>query len=790
MRKINMNYKRKSYGARLVALSMALMLCVTSCGKKPEKAPELLDPVSTNEAYRPVSKGDVGKKIIKNGSVVPTDYCYFYKSSVTISKIYVNVGDYVEKGTVLAEADDDETTSGIDDLKASLSTQEQTHTINEKIYEQTQKENDYKIKACEEAGDTAGAKEYQSAKAVNAENNRYDNLLYKYQVKKLNQQIKEKESLATDSKLVANQSGYVTYAKNLSGSDENSGTAAGGENVVIISDYNDPYIEITGEQITKDGYAAVYNTMYTMIDGKRYDLEEYSYTNQEIAAAQSASKLPYVRFKLKGADNKKILKTGTVTPLYFSTSDASQVLVVGNDSLYQDGDKNFVYVKTESSDKERRDIKIGASDDNYTEVVSGLSEGELVYYDSDSAIPSDYTTYDIKLNNFKKTGTSRSYKMVDTNQVTYSSPVEGYFTKFDLAEGQEVKKGDLLFTVDSGGGSAELLELNGQITDAKTEYDSNISGYEEQISDLRKQINEYKSGKKKQQAATPGDADGENTLYMVEQLSCQIEVAKYNEQLAKINYNATVNPLIAKRDKLNENNDGKGNISVYADSDGVVQNVYVSTGYQLQEGDKVVSIGSNESKMMSLSLKDNSGNGRRNNSGSDDSGGGSGDAKLLINQEITLVNQKDDSDKYTGRCIGATADSQKAYVTTIDGEVYVTSSASSDETRYYIKVDDEKFYDSPKGYFVNYAQLSLDSIVTIPHNLVYEEQNKTSGKQYKYVWKLEGDEIVKQYVTLGEETQTEVCILTGLSEGDVIIKSAIEDEGKNTSKKSKDDSEE
>ena len=107
----------------------------------------------------------------------------------------MNVGDYVEKGTVLAEADDDETTSGIDDLKASLSTQEQTHTINEKIYEQTQKENDYKIKACEEAGDTAGAKEYQSAKAVNAENNRYDNLLYKYQVKKLNQQIKEKNHL-------------------------------------------------------------------------------------------------------------------------------------------------------------------------------------------------------------------------------------------------------------------------------------------------------------------------------------------------------------------------------------------------------------------------------------------------------------------------------------------------------------------------------------------------------------------------------------------------------------------
>ena len=84
----------------------------------------------------------------------------------------------------------------------------------------------------------------------------------------------------------------------------------------------------------------------------------------------------------------------------------------------------------------------------------------------------------------------------------------------------------------------------------------------------------------------PDDNNG-NTLYMVEQLTCQIEIAKYNEELAKINYNTTVNPLIAKRDKLNKNNDGKGNISVYAESDGVVQSVYASQGKQIKEGDKV-----------------------------------------------------------------------------------------------------------------------------------------------------------------------------------------------------------
>ena len=65
--------------------------------------------------------------------------------------------------------------------------------------------------------------------------------------------------------------------------------------------------------------------------------------------------------------------------------------------------------------------------------------------------------------------------MVDTNQITYKAPVEGYFTQLDLAEGQEVKKGDLLYIVDSGGGSAELLELNSQISDAKSDYDSTVA---------------------------------------------------------------------------------------------------------------------------------------------------------------------------------------------------------------------------------------------------------------------------------------------------------------------------
>ena len=153
----------------------------------------------------------------------------------------------------------------------------------------------------------------------------------------------------------------------------------------------------------------------------------------------------------------------------------------------------------------------------------------------------------------------------------------------------------------------------------------------------------------------------------------------------------------------------------------------------------------------------------------------------------------DDSKKLTGRCIGATADSKKAYVTTIDGQVYITSSSGSEDTRYYIQVDDKSFYDSPKGYFVSFAKMSLENVVTVPMNIIYTETDKTSGKSYEYVWKLSKDEIVKQYVTTTstDTKSSNACVLTGLSEGDVILKeSGSSGSGDKTKKKADSSSEE
>ncbi|MBP3325939.1 MAG: efflux RND transporter periplasmic adaptor subunit [Coprococcus sp.] len=744
------NKKIISYISLLVVMSM----CLVGCGKKEEDIPELIEPVVTNSSYRPVSYGDIGKQVIKTASVVPTEYCYFYNSNVTISKLYVNVGDYVEAGTVLAEADSEEIDSGMEEISETLSKQKTLHELNQKIFNESQKELDWKIKACEEVGDEDGAAEYRLEKATAAENNRYDNMLYEYQLNKTQKSYDEQSELQEDGTLTADHSGYVTYVKSIV--EENG--VSGGENVVIISDINQPYIEITGEKVKRGAYD-VFKNMYTVIDGKRYEIETYDYTNQELAVAQSMSSIPDVRFKLKDG-NKSLLKAGSTLSLYFTTSEIINVLIIGNDSLYEENGKTFVYVKTENNDKERRDITIGESDDNYTQVVDGLKEGELVYYLSDSIMPASYVEYEVTLGNFTKSGTSKKFSMEDRNMVMYSAPCEGYFNTFDLVEGQEVKKGDLLFSIDSGGGSAAVKEIDIQIAEENSSYNEMIAGYDEQIKSLSKQISDWKSGKLPDRTASPGDAE-ENTLYMAEQLTCQKQIASYNKQIATVNYNANIASLNKQREKLNKNNDGSGNISVYAEQDGFVKSVAVATDVKLEEGQNIVSIGSEENVIMALSLTD------------DESGGEAG--SLQFNQPVTVVNNTDDSIKFKGKCIGTTANTAKAYISTDkDGEVHVTKSSGTEGTKYFIEVEDKKFYEQPKAYSVKYAKESLENVILIPANMIYHEVEKTSGREYDYVWKVMDGQLVKQYITIGSGDETQKTILSGLNDGDIIAKETAE----------------
>ena len=58
--------------------------------------------------------------------------------------------------------------------------------------------------------------------------------------------------------------------------------------------------------------------------------------------------------------------------------------------------------------------------------------------------------------------------------------------------------------------------------------------------------------------------------------------------------------------------------------------------------------------------------------------------------------------------------------------------------------------------------------------MVYSEVAKLSEEKHYYVWKIENDELVKQYITTGTDygigNNNEVVVLTGLSKDDVLAK--------------------
>ena len=71
------------------------------------------------------------------------------------------------------------------------------------------------------------------------------------------------------------------------------------------------------------------------------------------------------------------LKAGTDVNLKFTTGLLSKAIQIPKISIIQDRQEPFVYVVENNIAKERT-IKIGASKNNYVEVIEGLTEGEIV----------------------------------------------------------------------------------------------------------------------------------------------------------------------------------------------------------------------------------------------------------------------------------------------------------------------------------------------------------------------------------------------------------------------------
>ena len=767
---------------KLAVLWICVSFVAGGCGKMTESSlPELEEPVALNEAYRPVEYGTIGSIQVLMATAVPRDYCNYYSANVNISQIYVEPGDTVNAGDVLAVCDVDEAKKQLQECQAALAHENETYEISAQISDtqirlwesqtagQDNNEPDPSDGAADDTHETdadtnideyaavtgefsteqtdkneSTDEDYNTQIATEQENQRYDKQLHEYRVQKINEQMALYQQLVDDGTLKAAHSGLVSYTKKLT----EGRSAAAYENIVIVSDTDDLVLDIKDTAINEYKYSD-YDKKYVIVDGEKYDVTESQYTSEVLVLSKINNRYPDVCVESR---EKLFLTAGQMYPVYFEKTKVDQALVVGKDSIYKDGDTRYVYVKNDEGGREKRIITTGEFDENYTQVTEGLKEGELVYYNSTDQVPTKYSKYTVTRSDFDIANYGVSYSRSDAGTITETCDYEGQIVSVNVKQDDTVENGMLLYVVDTGEGKAA-------ITEAKNEIDAENESYAHKIADYDKQVKDLSEGGSSAEENNQED-EKPDTAYEEQQLKLNLQLLDLQKKLAGADHTYQLSRLQSAYDSISAGNDGKGNISVYAKNDGKVSKVSVKAGDNVEEGSDILQITGNSTDVLLVQVKDSN-------------------SYKVYTDNIADVGERVslelDGTTIYGNCIGFAGygrEAQKGYINQDDKGVHITGNTDSGygNAAFYIKLDNGIPDDLTRASAVKFSYVSLKKVVVVPTSIIHKQINPMDKEDISYyVWKIDGDSVVKQPVILSDYTSgSNTLVLYGIDEGDEI----------------------
>ncbi|RGG51875.1 biotin/lipoyl-binding protein [Roseburia sp. AF20-18LB] len=755
--------KKKSYAGNaqsvipVVLTGLFFVMLIGGCGsKKTETIPDLEEPAASNASYQQVTYGNIGTTNVLLGTAVPKEYGQAYEANVTVTKILVEPGDTVEKGDVLAYADVDEASASRKAKQQELSHENTVYELNQKINQlqqdklaNQQKQQDTAENNIQDAAENniqeeddmqesatenntqeteAEAEDITSQIAVLQENSRYDTKLHEYRVQKLNEEIAALDALIADGTLKANHSGEVVYTKSLTVNRK----AGVGENVAIVADTEDLAIELKDVTVQNYKYKDV-SEKYMLQSGERVPVTEREYSTDELVLAKINNNYPNVLIeKPEGVE----LKAGELYPIYFEEKKAEHVLLVGNDSLYQEDGETYVYVKAGDDTREKRKVTAGAADDHNTQITDGLAEGEAVYYETTERMPSDYTEYTVERSDFQVENHGLKLSRADKNARVYLAAKEGEIVKIAVEKDAEVKKGDLLYIINTGEGKAAITEAANAIETENTAYQKQQTDYDAQLIEL--------------QNATDSVSDYDRQMITLQ------------KEVAEADHSYTLQQLQAAYDTLSRGNDGTGKLSVYADEDGQVSKITVWEGDTVEAGDEILKMKGEASDLLLVQMVSS-----KSVTVYTDDIAEAGEPVSITSGDTT----------YTGTCVGFAAGSNNLdegclYIDENGAHYTFQTTSGYDTPAFYVRMNDEIVDDMGNGESVDFPYISMEDVIVLPAGMIYEEKDAMHPDKVSYfVWKIEGDHLVKQYVLLDDTlTGNGKVVLFGIESGDVLAR--------------------
>ena len=467
--------------------------------------------------------------------------------------------------------------------------------------------------------------------------------------------------------------------------------------------------------------------------GEREPVAEREYSTDELVLAKINNDYPNVLIeKPEGVE----LKAGELYPIYFEEKKAEHVLLVGNNSLCQEDGENYVYVGTGDDTREKRKVTTGVSDDHNTQIVEGLEEGEAVYYETMERMPSDYTEYMVERSDFQVENHGLKYSRADKNARVYLTEKEGAIVEIAVEKDAEVKKGDLLYIIDTGEGKAAITEAGNAIEAENTTYQKQQADYDAQLAELENGL----------------DSASEYDRQMI----------TLQKEITEADHNQTLQQLQATYDSLSRGNDGTGKLSVYADADGQVSKITAWEGDTVEAGAEILKMKGETSDLLLVQMV-------------------SSKSVTVYTDDIAEVGEPvsitSGDTTYTGTCVGFAAGSNNldegCLYTDENGAHYTFQTTSGYDTpAFYVRMKDEIVDDMGNGESVDFPYISMEDVIVLPAGMIYEEKDAMHPDKVSYfVWKIEGDHLVKQYVLLDDTlTGNGKVVLFGIESGDVLAR--------------------
>lgn len=336
-----MREKRK--GFRLAVLTLAVT-CIVGCGSgtESEKEIELLAPVEAIVDVEPVLCRDLYSLTTRPGEMAPYTEELSFEAGGSVSKLYVELGSVVKAGDLLAEQEEDGVRTAADQALNKYLTEK-------KAYLDAVKGAKKKIAS----GVSAQEKEWQELLMRQAEE------LWEMQEPELWAAWEEARAKVGNSRIYAPYDGVVTACVS-------EGTRlATGQPVLALADETRPII-VVNSYLPEAEYD-MYEKVYAIINGKE---TEISYAREQME--KEAERTYYTASEWNDA------KIGDFILVCMMSDIHEQVLSIPNSAVYSDSAGTYVYLLQDGI-RVRQNVITGYANGAYTEIVSGLEEGDRVY---------------------------------------------------------------------------------------------------------------------------------------------------------------------------------------------------------------------------------------------------------------------------------------------------------------------------------------------------------------------------------------------------------------------------